>query len=258
MYFSGQGKLYIASRNGSGNATAFRYVGNVPDLKLSVSTDIFEHKESVSGDRITDLRLTKEKKCECSFTLEEFTPENLAMGLYGSVETMATHTVTGEVFPSAADTGGTDLVAGDIVRLKYPNVTGLVITDSTGSPKTLPSNQYTLRADYGSVTLDDITSGGAYVQPFKAAYTAAATGSRVRIFSQAAVERWLRFEGLNTADGNAPVLIELYRVLLDPAKELSLISDEINQLALTGGALFDSTKTSDAELGGFGRVVQLT
>lgn len=251
MYFSGQGKVFIAERDGNGNPLAFRYVGNVPDLKINLTTDKVEHMESVSGQRLTDLVFTKSQKVEAGFTLEDFSIPNLALAMYGTNDAMDAHSVTNEVLPD-------DLVAGDIVRLKYPNVSSVVITDSTGSPKTLTAGNYKVNGAYGSIQLNDLTTDGPYTQPFKVAYSAAATGSRSRMFGAAVTERWVRFEGLNTADGNKPVLVELYRVRLDPAKELALINDDLLKLELTGSALYDASKELDTELGVFGRVVLLT
>ena len=45
----------------------------------------------------------------------------------------------------------------------------------------------------------------------------------IGIFTQALPERYLRLEGINTAQGNAKVLVELYRVAFDPLKEISAL-----------------------------------
>ena len=70
-------------------------------------------------------------------------------------------------------------------------------------------------------------------------------------------ERYLRLEGLNTAQGNAKVLVELYRVAFDPLKEISFISDDYNKFEMEGSLLADATKPFDAALGQFGRIIQL-
>ena len=80
---------------------------------------------------------------------------------------------------------------------------------------------------------------------------------RIGIFTQALPERYMRLEGINTAQGNAKVLVELYRVAFDPLKELSLISDEYNKFEMEGSLLADPSKSFDAVLGQFGRIVQI-
>ncbi|CAH0446249.1 hypothetical protein LMG9673_04774 [Ralstonia pseudosolanacearum] len=79
--------------------------------------------------------------------------------------------------------------------------------------------------------------------------------TEIGIFTQPLPERYLRLEGLNTAQGNAKVLVELYRVAFDPLKELSLISDDYNKFEIEGSLLADPTKPFDAVLGQFGRIV---
>ena len=81
--------------------------------------------------------------------------------------------------------------------------------------------------------------------------------TEIGIFTQPLPERFLRLEGLNTAQGNAKVLVELYRVAFDPLKDISFISNDYNKFELEGSLLADATKPLDAVLGSFGRIVQL-
>ena len=69
-YFSGQGRVYIGARDIDGNPAGLTFVGNVPELKVSLSVDTIEHQEAQSGQRLTDLQLIKTKKGEFACTLE--------------------------------------------------------------------------------------------------------------------------------------------------------------------------------------------
>lgn len=248
-YFSGQGKLFIATRDGSGNPGAFRFVGNVKDLKFSLATSTLEHKESQSGQRLTDKRLVTEKKTSIDGVLEELNLDNLALALYGTKATHSASTVTAEVAP-------TGLVVGDYYRTLYPKISNVVVKDSAGSPATLVLNtDYSIEsANHGTIKILNL---GSYTQPFKTDYSHAAH-TYVPMFNAAPPERWLRFEGINTAESNKPVLIEFYRTLLDPLKELALINDDFAGLSISGSALYDDTKTNDAVLGLFGHYLDLS
>lgn len=249
MLFSGQGKVFIGNRDVNGNPLGLLYVGNVPDLKLSLSTDIEEHLESTTGQRLTDLRLTKSKSAALNCTLEEFSNDNLALALYGSIDAVVGGTVTNEALPNP-------VTLGSLYLLAKQNVSALVITDSTGTPKTLPAGQYSASLKHGSVIINDKTTSGPYVEPFKAAYTYGAA-SRIGMFTQGVPERWLRFEGVNTADNNKEVVVDLYRVALDPTQELALINNELAKFELSGSVLVDSTKSVSDVMGQFGRMIQL-
>jgi hypothetical protein len=251
MYVSLQGKMYVATRDGAGNPGVFRFVGNVPEGRVALATDTEEHKESTSGQRLTDHRMVRGKSATLSLSLEEWLLENLALALYGATSVQAAGSVVtpGESFPNP-------VAAGDFVRLAFPKVSSVVIEDSAGTPAMLVlDSDYAIEsADHGTIKILDPTG---FTQPLRADSYSFAQHTRIGMFTQPAPERWLRFEGVNTEDADAPVLVELYRVRLDPLAELTLISEALSPLALTGGVLFDATKAADATLGQFGRYVSM-
>jgi hypothetical protein len=57
----------------------------------------------------------------------------------------------------------------------------------------------------------------------------------------------LRFEGLNTAESNEPVLIEVFRISADILKELALISDKVQAFELAGSVLLDNTRPTGSK-----------
>ena len=248
-YFSGQGRVYIGARDSAGNPAGLTFVGNVPELKVSLSVETLEHQEAQSGQRLTDLQLIKTKKGEFACTLEELSSGNLALALYGHSTTVAPGTVTGEALPNP-------VTAGHLYPLAHQNVSAVQIQDSDSPPKPLPATQYQVHARHGSVLILDATTGGPYVEPFTVDYAFGAAQSTA-MFTQPLPERWIRFEGLNTADGNREVVIDLYRVAINPAKELSIITDELLKFELSGQVLADLSKPTDGELGQFGRLVLL-
>jgi hypothetical protein len=248
-YFSGQGRVYIGARDSNGNPLGLNFVGNVPELKVSLSVETLEHQESTSGQRLTDLQLIKTKKGEFSCTLEELIAINLGLALYGTTTDQVSGTVTNETL-------ATPMATGSLYLLAKQNVSSVFIKDSSPTPKTLPASQYQLNAKHGSLLINDITTGGPYVEPFKADYAYGAAQSTA-MFTQPLPERWIRFEGLNTADSNREVVIDLYRVAINPAKELSVITDELLKFELSGQVLADTLKPAAGDLGQFGRIVLL-
>jgi hypothetical protein len=52
------------------------------------------------------------------------------------------------------------------------------------------------------------------------------------------------------------VIVDLYRVVLNPSKDFSLIGDDIQKFELSGRVLADTTKSDTGPLGLFGRVIQ--
>ena len=138
-YFSGQGRVYIGARDTNGNPQGLSFVGNVPELKVSLSVETLEHQESTSGQRLTDLQLIKTKKGEFSCTLEELIAVNLGLALYGTTTDQVSGTVTNETL-------ATPMATGSLYLLAKQNVSSVVIKDSSPTPKTLPASQYQLNA----------------------------------------------------------------------------------------------------------------
>jgi len=242
-YFSGQGRVFIGARDINGTPQGLTFVGNVPDLKVSLSVETLEHQESQSGQRLTDLQLIKTKKGEFACTLEELIQSNLELALYGSTTVVTTGTVTDEPLIAAAE-------LGKLYLLAKQNVSTVVIKAGAA---TVAAEKYTVNAKHGSIMFNDITGvTGAIVASYS--YGAA---NVTAMFTQPLPERWVRFEGLNTADANKEVVIDLYRVAINPAKDLSVIGTELMKFELSGQVLADLTKPAAGALGQFGRIVLL-
>lgn len=246
MYFSGQGKLKIAPIVAGIIAGGYRWVGNVPDFKPAFANTKLDHKESYTGQRLTDKTITTELKSTFSATLEDWSPDNMALATRGKVEKTTTGAVTGELSPAALAVGSTWL-------LKNSNITSLTITDSATTPATVNPSKYVVDLAYGTVEMLDVAG---LTLPLKAAYTKGVV-EVVPFFTQGVQEVALLFEGINTADSNKKVRAELYRVALDPTKELGLITENFGQFVIEGTTLIDETKGEDPLFGKFGRMVYL-
>ena len=253
-YFSGQGKLYFGTRSAAGNPETFRWIGDVADFSFSAEPDILEAKENYSGNRQTVVRITRELKMSMKASLRQISADNLKLMLLGETVAQAGASVTDEVITPTTGT----LAVGNVFLFAGQDVSAVTITDSTGTPKTLTADvNYTLNAKGGSIEILDVTTGGAFTLPLLADYTKAAA-TRVKMFTAANVEYWLRFEGLNTAvSGYPPVIVDIYRVRLDPVKDFGLINDDLGNFELSGSCLVDQTKTAVGDFGQFGRMIAL-
>ena len=246
MYFSGQGKLKIAPIVAGIIAGGYRWVGNVPDFKPAFAASKNDHKESYSGQRLTDKTLTTELKSTFTATLEDWSPENLALATRGNVQKTTAGSVAAEASPATLSVGETWL-------LDNGNISALTITDSAASPVTVDPDQYKADLAYGTIELLDLTG---ITLPLTASYTKGVV-EVVPFFTEPIKEVAVLFEGINTADENKKVRAELYRVALDPTKELGLITEAFGQFMIEGTAMIDNTKGDDPLFGKFGRMVYL-
>ncbi len=126
------------------------------------------------------------------------------------------------------------------------NVSNVVVGDDSGPTTTYVIGvDYTIDEKYGTITVID---GGAIIggQTLFIDYDSAATKGVVA-FTENSMERYVRFEGLNTIDGTKDVLINMFRVQLDPLTGYQLINEELAQMELTGSLLYDSKQAGDSK-----------
>ncbi len=250
-YMSLQGRVYLGELDANGNPINVKPVGNVSEMALQLNTETVDHYESMSGQRLLDDQLMTQKTATLSLTAEEWTKESMALCLYGKpYDVEAGTAVAGEVV------GAATLVVGERYFLAHQNVETVAVEDSSATAVTLvEGTDYTVDTKYGAIQMLRLADGATtFTGPLKVTYQTGAT-SNISMFTAPAPERYLRFEGVNTANGDAPVLLELFRVKFSPVSDLGLISNEYNSFQMSGGVLADTNKPSDGELGQFGRFV---
>lgn len=321
-YYSGQGVVMVGERDASGKPMGLIPVGNVSALKIAITTSVLEHKESQTGQRAIDLRMTTETKASLSMTMESWNKVNLEMalradstrkaaasvtaesakGYLGKVTPLANLNVdtvvvkrgataltaytndatpydykintlsgsfqlndgttaavdkltTGGVAPTAVAVGATTTitVANTAKAGQYCTFTGF-----TGADAALLNGKvlYILSATASQVVVDLVTTGktitlGSPLSFFDGTVLAVdynySAQTVVNALTLGTVDKFLRFEGLNTTDGNNPVNVDIFKFSVDPLKELSLIGEGIGQFQLEGNILADSLQTSGSK-----------
>ena len=244
-YYLGQGKLYIATRDSSGNIGLMRWLGDVSSAELTLKTETVDHKESYSGQRLTAKKIVVGKEGTFDYTLMELTPENLEMCLYGKNSQVAAGTQSDFVMNLP------DVVKpGHHYALPHMSVTNLVLTDSAPQPATIDSSKYTLDSPFGTIEFLDSLAG--LVRPIKATYSHGVMNSTA-ILGAAPEESFYRYQGVNLAENGSPVVLELYRAQNEPLKKLGMIGTKLGETQISSTVLIDTTKPADGPLGQFGR-----
>lgn len=240
-YFSGQGSVLMAEKHATtGEPLGFRDVGNITGLELSFETEIFEHTESCTGARGTDLSIVQSITVNATLVLESLDRENLALALYGNSALDSGTSVTDQTV-----TG----YHGLWMPLGHTNITDstVVVADEAGvSPATTYTEGTDYDIDYGAgmilvYSTGDITDE----QTLYIDYTYGDQNRVEGIVSSAAPERWLRFNGLNTVKAPAKSLVvDLFRVSVQPLTSLQLINEELAEMSIELTVLADTTRSS--------------
>ena len=245
-YFYGQGKVFSKRLDTVGGK--WRWWGDVSSLEINVALQSVQHTESYSGNKGIARQFAISKALTVKATLHQLDTDSLAEQVYGASSIIAAGAVVAEPLPT--------VLAGDTVKLEFGGASALSIVDSAATPVVLAASNYVFDARFGSLDINTVPAGA--VQPFKASYTRAA-GKQVNMLTQAQPILLFRYEGINLAEGNAPVIVEIYRMATEPLQQLALINNDtkLSQSAVNLAGLIDTSKSATGSLGQFGRIIQL-
>lgn len=238
-FYYGQGKLYLARRNTAGQALSWRWVGDVSALDLELEFDEKKTKGSAGGQLVTMQRYISAISGKITSTWHEYSAENLRELLYGDHVSRSPNVWTQDTLPVG-------IAAGDRISLSNQQVFGVKIDGVTDGV------DYVVDALWGVINW--ITTP--QTQPVVVKYGHAGNET-LPILNHQGEEFSLRYEGINLAENNSPVLVEIYRVKFDPISKMALLNkdEDLSGLETSAEILYDFSKNEDPLLGRLGRVV---
>lgn len=243
-YYSGQGSLYMGDRNSTtGRPEGLIAVGNVPSLEISIEVEKFEHKESETGNRTVDLTIIQEQNATFSMVMESFSSTNLAVAFFGTESSVTGAAVVGETqtlyaSPTSSDN---DPSKTPLDHINLDTLVAVTVSDSLAAGMT-ENTDFMVDYKNGSIWPLQAWSGAALPDTVTIGYTHLGY-PKMAAFTQTTVEKYLRFEGINTVNDDA-VVIDMFRAEIDPAQAFPLINDEVGQLTLNGTILEDTLNSS--------------
>ena len=235
-YFIGRGKLLVSKLDASGNPGKFEWLGNVPNLTISIESRQIEHYEKVTGLNLIDKIINNGQLVTVDFVVENFVIKNLVKFLRGTYEVIPAPIIeTVTVYP-----GAYSIIAPNITQWDS-------LTDVSETTTYIEGVDYTVDSQSGLLFIplgSSITEG----QEVKPNYTAGAMNEIVGFADQAEYYQ-LFFAGLNLANELDPLLVDIYKFYLHPLSRLDLINPSLTQFQVTGTACYDTNQASE-ELGG--------
>lgn len=250
-YYYGHGQAWLGERTAGGIVDTFDVsLPEIDAVTLSLSKESAEHISKRDSLAFKDLKVTRMVMASGSIRCSQHTAAILAQYLFGTSSAIAGGSISAVAFENTAIAAGETVpFPGDRTNLS----TFTSIVDSAGSPATLVNGtDYEVDADAGVVKFLNVAG---FTQPFKLNGTEAA-GTGVGIFKQRSFSKWIRVKAINLADNDAVEVIDLYKCDIEPANEWQLINDgnEVNSYEIPFELLKDTTKSSSATFGQYGRV----
>lgn len=223
--YIGVGTIWLKKRD---SAEAARMIGNCSKLSFAISESeksLRNHMDCGGGEVNTVSRI---ESVGIQITAHDFSPENLAMALYGTATSTAAGTVTDEAH---------EVTLGQPIELAYPpNAITSVLEGVT------PMVEGT---DYDIVDGEVVPkAGGALIDgdTILITYTRLASAT-IEALVNHGYEYELEFRGMNEAHGCRTMNVTAYRVKFSPAGGLDLIGDDFGSFEINGKVLRDDTKT---------------
>jgi len=221
--YIGKGKVTLDGRF-MGNVSKFTYGGEEEKVELPDFT-------SVGGGNYDSVSRIKAMKI--AIDVNDFSAENVSMGLFGTVAAVAAGAIIDEPITARAQLDRLVPTAFMVDTTVAP-----VVTHSTGTPTYTPNVDYTVSAagitplSTGSISADEA---------LLIDYTKRALNV-IHALTSSAQEFELVFEGLNEAGTQQPTNIRAYKVKFGPSENEAVGSD-FGVITLEGEALKDLTKT---------------
>ncbi|EOE3541508.1 TPA: hypothetical protein ACH2ID_002154 [Klebsiella pneumoniae] len=237
-YYYGQGKVFLAPRD---NKRAFRWVGDVSTLKIAFSYEQQITKASRGGQLYQNQRIITGASGSVSSTWHNFSVENLAL-LLGAQPVDEPFSFN-EQF--ALPEG---IVKGDIIVLPHTTVFNVSIN---GLERDI---DYVVDRQFGTIEFLVTPESTGLIAVYEHLFN-----QWLPFFSTKAQEFYLRFHGINLAD-DPPLLLELYRVSVDPLAALEMISSgsDMANLEMTSLILPDFYQVQESAFSYFGTIQIVT
>lgn len=234
-YYYGQGKVFLAPRD---NKRAFRWVGDVSSLKIAFSYEQQITKASRGGQLYQNQRIITGASGSISSTWHNFSVENLAL-LLGAQP-------VDEPFSFNEQFAIPDgVVKGDIIALPHTTIFNVSINGLERDA------DYVVDRQFGTIEFLVTPKSAGLIAAYEHLFN-----QWLPFFSAKTQEFYLRFQGVNLAEDSAPLLLELYRVSVDPLAALEMISsgNDLSGIDMTSLILPDFNQHTESVFSYFGKL----
>lgn len=226
--YLGSGKIYARVH---GSTMPLAEIGNVSELKLSITEDVKEMQDFTHAGGGAYAKVTRIKSVDTSITLHDLNATNIARAVFGDTAAVIGGSILDE--PHTAYKGG-------LIRLMHPAPSAVVLTGAGATPPT-----YVAGTDY------EVRPEGIYILPTSTIVDATSVlvdytyvgYNAIEALTKSSVDLELSFGGINEADSGNPVIVDLFKVNLGAAKDISLIGTDFASLQVSGSVLVDPNKT---------------
>lgn len=234
-YTLGRGKVYLARYIGGVAEAAFRYIGNTPELNLTIESETLDHYSSDEGIREKDDSVPLEVNRTGSLITDNINPENVALFFFGESSSVAQAAV------ASATEGFTSIKAGHSYKLGvttsnpagYMGIdeTGFSVETNPGATALVADTDYTMDFDSGFIHFLETSAVAVDGEDIDVTYAVAASTRERVVSGSEPVEAAMRYVTQNPKGPDAVFFMPYMK--LTPNGDFALKGDEWQQLPLS-------------------------
>lgn len=210
-----------------GAAVALQNIGGLSELQLGIEEDIKKQADYSRAGGGTRAQVNRIKAVTMKLKMQDLNPVNLARGIFGNTEAVASATVVDEVVK---------IYKGGLIRLNNLNPTQVSV--KKGNTTIEPAN-YEVRPE-GLFVFDD-AQGATNGDDWKVTYTHSGYDV-IEALTQTAPTLEMLFAGVNEAGSGDTSTVDLFRVRTGALKNWGLINNDFAELEIEGEVLLDPIK----------------
>lgn len=247
-----RGKVFIGDRDLATGAIKNLTEFHAAMCEIEVKEERATHYNSSDAVKAKDLSIVAQMDGTVTVDIDTHSPDVLAMALGGEVTVQTSGpTFAAMAFSSGITVGQTYAIPGGHV-----NLSTLTVTDSAGTPATLAAGtNYTIDLVSGLITFTNL---GSFTQPFKAAGQVANGANIVSIMTKRGTEKFIRVDGINIADGDKRMVVDIYRAAVGTSKVTAKTEgNDVNKYSFSADLLRDPNALNNSVFGKYGRIVNL-
>lgn len=226
--YIGKGKVFI--QQVAPTVGDMRFLSNATSMAIAITEEEKKLKDYTAQGGGNRNVLSRIDEIKVNFDLTDISPENIALAVSGSVDSVLAGTVTDEEVMATP---------GAISPLAFIGAYDVIVTNEDAS------ETYEQGVDYevtgaGIEVLDGSILKG---EILKVSYSHGAQKA-VEALTDSAKEYRVIFDGLNEAQSGSPRVVEFYRLKFAPTSGMGYIGDDFDSLALSATLLRDASKPS--------------
>lgn len=244
--YVGRGKVYVDLWSAGAPSGNWRFLGNVERIEGTFSISTIEKKSSMDGSSSLLKQAVIGSEAEVSMTLSEWTKENIALALLGSVSTwtQSSGTATANALGNlkkgyALDTGKKKITVTNVVKTSG-SVTLVAATSMGGT------GDYFVDSDAGLIYIFDTTATAGLVDgdalTWSGSYPSIASAEMVTALSAGMNTVSVKYVPASDQVSGPRNLVDIPQWIPNPDGTLALLTDEFGTLNLKGKVLKDVTK----------------